>query len=256
MAPFSKKSVFRLNVRDSTARDPPSCDNRPLTNFREVCLHESSNATEQRLLTPTSTLTNLHLGTAPDSWGVWFPDDPRQVPWQQFLDEAAAAGYTAVALGPFGYLPTNPERLRDELGRRGLTLTGATAGTALHRGADALAAALVECRQIAGLLAEMNAPYLITLPAMYTDLYTGELTLKPPSSPTRNGDCSATVTPNSGGSSRTRPACGRSSTRTPTPTSTATPPSTGSSRSPVQQRFRCVWTPATSPTPAATTRPS
>jgi inosose dehydratase len=71
-------------------------------------------------------LPNLRLGTAPDSWGVWFPDDPKQVPWHQFLDEAAEAGYTAVELGPFGYLPTNPEQLRDELGRRGLTLTAAT----------------------------------------------------------------------------------------------------------------------------------
>ena len=122
-----------------------------------------------------SSLPNLRLGTAPDSWGIWFPDDPRQVPWRRFLDEAAAAGYTAVELGPFGYLPTNPEQLRDELGRRGLSLTGATAGTALHRGGDALDQALAECRQVAGLLAAMDAPYLVTLPAMYTDLQTGEL---------------------------------------------------------------------------------
>ena len=126
-------------------------------------------------MTPAPTLTNLRLGTAPDSWGVWFPDDPQQVPWHRFLDEAAAAGYTAVELGPFGYLPTGPERLRDELGRRGLTLTGATAGTALHRGPDALTAALTECRQVAALLAAMDAPYLVTLPAMYTDLHTGAL---------------------------------------------------------------------------------
>jgi inosose dehydratase len=119
-------------------------------------------------------LTNLRLGTAPDSWGVWFPDDPRQVPWHQFLDEAAAAGYTGVELGPYGYLPTDPEQLRDELGRRGLTLTGATAGTALHRD-DAFADTLDECRQVAGLLAAMDARYLVTLPVMYTDLYTGEL---------------------------------------------------------------------------------
>jgi inosose dehydratase len=120
-------------------------------------------------------LPNLRLGTAPDSWGVWFPDDPQQVPWHRFLDEAAAAGYTAVELGPFGYLPTHPEQLRDELGRRGLTLTGATAGTALHRGDDALQAALAECRQVAELLRAMDAPYLVTLPAMYTDLHTGGL---------------------------------------------------------------------------------
>ena len=99
---------------------------------------DDTNATAGQTGGPT--LPNLRLGTAPDSWGVWFPDDPKQLPWHQFLDEAAAAGYTAVELGPFGYLPTHPDQLRDELGRRGLTLTGATAGTALHRGDDALAA--------------------------------------------------------------------------------------------------------------------
>ena len=103
------------------------------------------------------------------------PTTRNRLPWHQFLDEAAAAGYTAVELGPFGYLPTHPDQLRDELGRRGLALTGATAGTALHRGHDALGAALVECRQVAALLAAMDAPYLITLPVMYTDLYTGAL---------------------------------------------------------------------------------
>ncbi|GAA2888147.1 sugar phosphate isomerase/epimerase [Pseudonocardia halophobica] len=125
--------------------------------------------------TATPTLTHVRLGTAPDSWGVWFPDDPQQVPWHRFLDEAAAAGYTAVELGPYGYLPTHAEQLRDELGRRGLTLTGATAGTALHRGGDTLATTLPECREIARLLTALDAPYLITLPAMYTDLHTGEL---------------------------------------------------------------------------------
>ncbi|MFE0516944.1 2-keto-myo-inositol dehydratase, partial [Streptomyces sp. NPDC058964] len=26
-------------------------------------------------------LDRIRVGSAPDSWGVWFPDDPRQVPW-------------------------------------------------------------------------------------------------------------------------------------------------------------------------------
>ena len=120
-------------------------------------------------------LPNLRLGAAPDSWGVWFPDDPKQVPWHQFLDEAAAAGYTAVELGPYGYLPTDPERLKDELGRRGLALSGGTAGTHLHRGPDALAEVVAAARPVAELIAALDAPYLITLPAMYTDLYTGAL---------------------------------------------------------------------------------
>jgi len=45
----------------------------------------------------------------------------------------------------------------------------------LHRGEGSLAEALAECRPVAALLAEVGAPYLITLPAMYTDLHSGEI---------------------------------------------------------------------------------
>ena len=46
------------------------------------------------------------IDTAPDSWGVWFPDDPQQTTWERFLDEATAAGYKRIELGPYGFLPT------------------------------------------------------------------------------------------------------------------------------------------------------
>jgi sugar phosphate isomerase/epimerase len=48
----------------------------------------------------------FRVGSAPDSWGVWFPDDPRQTPWTRFLDEIARAGYEWLELGPYGYLQT------------------------------------------------------------------------------------------------------------------------------------------------------
>ena len=53
----------------------------------------------------------LIIGTAPDSWGVWFPDDLKQTPWERFLDEVAESGYKWIELGPYGYLPTEPARL-------------------------------------------------------------------------------------------------------------------------------------------------
>ena len=62
-----------------------------------------------------TTVGNLCLGSAPDSWGVWFPDDPKQIPWERFLDEVQVAGYEWIELGPYGYLPTDPSRLEDEL---------------------------------------------------------------------------------------------------------------------------------------------
>ena len=75
----------------------------------------------------------IRVGSAPDSWGVWFPDDPEQVPWQRFLDEVSACGYDWIELGPYGYLPTDPARLADELGTRGLRVTAGTVFEHLHR---------------------------------------------------------------------------------------------------------------------------
>ncbi len=80
----------------------------------------------------------LRLGTCPDSWGVWFADDPLQTPWTRFLDEVAEVGYQWLELGPFGYLPTDKPRLADELGRRGLAVAGGTVHgfSGLHRPGD------------------------------------------------------------------------------------------------------------------------
>ncbi|MDP9395224.1 MAG: sugar phosphate isomerase/epimerase [Actinomycetota bacterium] len=123
----------------------------------------------------TADLSRIRLGTAPDSWGVWFPDDPHQVPWHQFLDEVAQAGYTHIELGPYGYLPTDPEQLRDELGRRGLTLTGGAVFAGLHRGDEAYDTALEDYRTEARLLTALGARHVIALPEQYTDMHGGDV---------------------------------------------------------------------------------
>ncbi len=112
----------------------------------------------------------LRLGTAPDSWGVWFADDPHQVPWHRFLDEVVAAGYEWIELGPYGYLPTDAAQLADELGSRGLRLSGGAVSAGLHRGAEALDQAIADCRQEAALLTALGARHLVLLPEGYTDL--------------------------------------------------------------------------------------
>src|SRR3979409_1995978 len=86
---------------------------------------------------PTSR-PRLKLGTAPDSWGVWFAEDPDQVTWRQYLDELPRAGYVWTELGPQGFLPRAPQRRGDELDQRGLKVCGGTVFAGLHKGADAL----------------------------------------------------------------------------------------------------------------------
>lgn len=121
-------------------------------------------------------LSRLRLGTAPDSWGVWFPSDPHQVTWDVYLDEIARVGYVYTELGPQGFMPQDPEQLKDELAARDLTVCGGTVFAGLHKGAEALEKAKREFGQEAKLLAAVGAEYLVHLPEQYTDMHTGEAT--------------------------------------------------------------------------------
>lgn len=76
--------------------------------------------------------STITLATGPVSWGVDFADSPGNPPWQRVLDEIAQSGLGALELGPIGYLPEQPERLRAELSSRQLTAVGSFVFEDLH----------------------------------------------------------------------------------------------------------------------------
>jgi inosose dehydratase len=121
---------------------------------------------------------SLCLGTAPDSWGVWFASDERQVPFSRFLDELVTAGYEWLELGPYGYLPTDPRQLTEELGSRRLKVSGGTVFGALHRPGD-WDQMLATVRQVASLSAAAGAHHLVFIPSLFRDEKTGALTEPP-----------------------------------------------------------------------------
>jgi inosose dehydratase len=126
-------------------------------------------------MTIPSNPRRLLLGSCPDSWGVWFANDPLQTPWNRFLDELAEIGYKYLELGPYGYLPTDPDQLRDEVGRRGLTVAGGTVAgfSGLHK-KDEFDSVLAETRRVAELTAAMGAKHVIFVPVPgYRDDKTG-----------------------------------------------------------------------------------
>jgi len=117
----------------------------------------------------------LRLGTCPDSWGVWFADDPLQTPWTRFLDEVAEVGYRWLELGPYGYLPSDRSRLADELAGRGLSVAGGTVHgySGLHRPGDWPAIERVT-RRVAELTAAVGGQHVIFVPVPgYRDDKTG-----------------------------------------------------------------------------------
>jgi len=121
---------------------------------------------------------NLCLGSAPDSWGVWFPEDEHQVSYTQFLDELVKAGYTWLEIGPYGYLPTDPAVLAEEVARRGLKVSGGTTFGALHR-PELWDDMLAQTRKVAELTAAVGAQHLVFIPPMYRDEKTGDYTESP-----------------------------------------------------------------------------
>ncbi|RFU22002.1 sugar phosphate isomerase/epimerase family protein [Geodermatophilus marinus] len=114
----------------------------------------------------------IRVGSAPDSWGVWFPDDPVQVPWQRFLDEVSASGYEWIELGPYGYLPTDPSRLADELGARGLRVSAGTVFEHLHR-PDSWDAVWRQVTDVAALTRAVGGTHVVVIPDVWRDHRTG-----------------------------------------------------------------------------------
>jgi inosose dehydratase len=117
----------------------------------------------------------IRVGTAPDSWGVWFPEDPQQIPWDRFLDEAQVAGYRWIELGPYGYLPTDPNQLEDELARRQLSLCAGTVFTGFHKGEEQWERAWKQALDVAGLVSQLGAEHLVVIPDLWRSDATSEV---------------------------------------------------------------------------------
>ncbi|MCL7748492.1 sugar phosphate isomerase/epimerase family protein [Halalkalibacter alkaliphilus] len=122
---------------------------------------------------------NVKLGSAPDSWGVWFPENEKQTPWERCLDEMEKAGYKGIELGPWGYLPNEYSKLKEELEKRDLTLTATTLVGDLtsNEKTDELIALLDEMSELQ--LKFSSAQYVVLIDDCYTDLFTGEFVRSP-----------------------------------------------------------------------------
>jgi len=119
-------------------------------------------------------MSTIRVGSAPDSWGVWFASDPKQTPYQRFLDEVAAAGYEWIELGPFGYLPTDPSQLADELASRSLKLSAGTVFERLHQD-DSWDAVWSQIEDVAKLTAAVGGTHVVVIPEMWRDASTGAI---------------------------------------------------------------------------------
>lgn len=123
-------------------------------------------------------VSEIALGTAPCSWGIWFGSDDRQVGWERCLDEIRDVGYKWIELGPYGYLPTDPGELRTELERRALRVSATFAMGPLDD-EDYWPRLKSEVVGACESLSAVGAGYLIVIDGTYSDLFSGEMLRNP-----------------------------------------------------------------------------
>ena len=117
-------------------------------------------------------MTNIHIGSAPDSWGVWFPDDAEQTTPERFLAEVASAGYDVIELGPYGFLPTDPQRLADALRDHGLRVSAGTVFEHLHQ-PESWDHVWSQVTDVAALTRAVGGEHLVVIPEPWRDHKTG-----------------------------------------------------------------------------------
>ncbi|MEO6458006.1 MAG: TIM barrel protein [Chloroflexia bacterium] len=114
-------------------------------------------------------ISDIRIANAPCSWGRFEFKElaTDSIASEQMLDELRDTGYTGTELGDWGFMPTEPEALKDEMRRRDLTMVGAFVPVAL-RDPDAHAEGEAHVLEVARLLAAVapvdaasNGPFLI-----------------------------------------------------------------------------------------------
>jgi inosose dehydratase len=110
-------------------------------------------------------MPKLLVGNAPCSWGTleFEGTGGEPIAFGRMLDELSETGYTGTELGDWGYMPTDPPVLRDELSRRGLVMLGAFVPIALKESSrlpSGVATAIKTARLLAA-VATAPSPYLV-----------------------------------------------------------------------------------------------
>ena len=74
----------------------------------------------------------IQVANAPCSWGIIENIEGERYDYVRVLDELAATGYIGTELGDWGFMPTDPNKLDQELKSRSLSMLGAWVSVKLH----------------------------------------------------------------------------------------------------------------------------
>ena len=94
----------------------------------------------------------IKIANAPCSWGALeFELEGKALGYKQVLNELVETGYAGTELGDWGFMPTEPSALHDEIAKRNISLLGAFVPVALSLG-SAHEAGVEKALKVAGLM--------------------------------------------------------------------------------------------------------
>lgn len=99
----------------------------------------------------------IRVANAPCSWGVIENVEGERGGYARVIDEMQASGYAGTELGDWGFMPTDPEQLRQELQARHLQLLASWVSVYLHD-PERHAQSEADCVRTGRLLAEVGGP--------------------------------------------------------------------------------------------------
>lgn len=103
------------------------------------------------------TQAHIQVGNAPCSWGVIENIEGARGGYARVLDEMRETGYDGTELGDWGFMPTDPHLLRQELAARNLKLLASWVSVYLHDAARH-SESEADAVRTARLLAEVGGP--------------------------------------------------------------------------------------------------
>jgi inosose dehydratase len=124
------------------------------------------------------------IANAPCSWGVIENIEGERGQYRRVLDEMQQSGYIGTELGDWGFMPTDPAQLTDELAQRNLQMLGSWVSVKLHD-ANEHVNSIADAVRTAKLLAQVggrdakiilgNDPYADPMRTKYSGRITPEM---------------------------------------------------------------------------------
>ena len=110
--------------------------------------------------------SKITIGTAPDSWGVWFPSDPEQVPAERVPARGRRGRLRGDRARPVRLPADGSGELKEQLEQHGLAVLAGTVFSHLHQ-PDSWDYIWKQVTDVAALTQAIGGEHIVVIPSVW-----------------------------------------------------------------------------------------